>query len=209
MPHRPALRVTWACILLLGIPLIVALAWTGEPLNRWIAGCIAIAVVYLLGVAWQQHQVTVELEPTAPPMGLEAPRLGSDPEPQASPCPPVEVGEGTLDEKQIEFLNSLREESDPEILEKLIGQFRRQSYVEELRGALERGDRIGLQGCAHRLKGTSSLLGSTRLPRLCAQLEMASRKGLKEECLRQLSLIEVEHGRVLHALSAMFTPDLS
>ncbi len=132
--------------------------------------------------------------------------LGSDAESQAGPGPQNEPADGTLDERQVEFLNSLREESDPDILNKLIGHFRRQSYVEELRGALDRGDRIAVQGCAHKLKGSSSLLGATRLPRLCAQLEMASQKGLKEECLRQLALIEIEHRKVLHALDAMIEP---
>ena len=129
--------------------------------------------------------------------------MRSDSEPQAGSGPENETADGTLDERQVEFLNSLRAESDPDILNKLIGHFRSQSYVEDLRGALDRGDRIAVQGCAHKLKGSSSLLGATRLPRLCAQLEMASQKGLKEECQRQLSLIEIEHRKVLHALDAM------
>ncbi|HSN99403.1 MAG TPA: PAS domain S-box protein, partial [Candidatus Nanopelagicales bacterium] len=53
--YAPSLGTTWAYILLLGLPLTVALARTEGPSNRWIAWCIAIAVVYLLGVAWQQH----------------------------------------------------------------------------------------------------------------------------------------------------------
>jgi signal transduction histidine kinase/CheY-like chemotaxis protein/HPt (histidine-containing phosphotransfer) domain-containing protein len=116
-------------------------------------------------------------------------------------------GEGAgeaLDSRHLERLRSISLESDPDLMTKIVEQFRSQQYVEELRGALDRGDRVFLQARAHGLKGTSSLLGATRLPRLCARLEALAATATREECLRQLALIESEHHRVLDGLASAF-----
>ncbi|MES1241068.1 MAG: ATP-binding protein, partial [Acidobacteriota bacterium] len=136
--------------------------------------------------------------------------LGSDPggmeetavEPQR-PDDSQDNGE-PLDLRQLERLRAIGRESDPELMTRIVEQFRTQPYLDEIRSALERGDRIGLRARAHGLKGTSSLLGAVRLPRLCAQLELLGADATEEECLKQLALIESEHRRVLSSLADAF-----
>jgi len=106
----------------------------------------------------------------------------------------------TVDPRQIEMLRGIGRESGSDFLARLFEQFRSQPYLTELRGALERDDRNLLQTRVHGLKGTSSLLGAKCLPRLCQQLERTCLEAPREECLRQLDLIETEHGRFLDKL---------
>jgi PAS domain S-box-containing protein len=119
----------------------------------------------------------------------------------------AEAAGEALDPRHLERLRAISLESDPDLMRKIVDQFGSQDYLTELRDALDRGDRAFLQARAHGLKGTSSLLGATRLPRLCAQLEQLSNEANREECLDQLALIEREHRRVLKGLSAAFGSD--
>jgi PAS domain S-box-containing protein len=109
-----------------------------------------------------------------------------------------------LDVRHLERLRAIGRESDPDLMTRIVEQFRSHPYLDEIRGALERGDRVFLKARIHGLKGTSSLLGATRLPRLCAQLESLCAEATREECLKQLALIESEHRRVLVGLAAAF-----
>jgi HPt (histidine-containing phosphotransfer) domain-containing protein len=139
--------------------------------------------------------------------------LRSDPgaveEPREEPrylCGAEAVGE-SLDLSHVERLRAIGRESDPDLMARIVEQFRTQPYLEEIRAALERGDRSFLKARAHGLKGTSSLLGAIRLPRLCAELELLCADATREECLKQLALIESEHQRVLRDLTDAFEGD--
>jgi HPt (histidine-containing phosphotransfer) domain-containing protein len=116
----------------------------------------------------------------------------------------AEVSGGALDLGHLERLRAIGRESDPEVMARIVEQFRTQPYMEEIRAALDREDRVYLKARAHGLKGTSSLLGATRLPRLCAELELLCADASRDECLKQLALIESEHRRVLSGLAAAF-----
>ena len=111
---------------------------------------------------------------------------------------------GPLDLGHLERLRAIGREAGPDVMAKIVEQFRTQTYLDEIRGALDRGDRVFLKARAHGLKGTSSLLGATRLPRLCAELELLCADATREECLKQVALIESEHRRVLSGLAAAF-----
>jgi PAS domain S-box-containing protein len=112
--------------------------------------------------------------------------------------------DGALDLSHLERLRAIGRESDPGVMTRIVEQFRTQPYLEDIRAALDRGDRASLKARAHGLKGTSSLLGAVRLPRLCAELELLCADAGLEECLKQLTLIESEHQRVLSGLTAVF-----
>ncbi len=106
-----------------------------------------------------------------------------------------------LDPLHLERLRAIGRESGPGLMTRLVGQFRRQTYLDDIRGALDRGDRVALRARAHSLKGTSSLLGATRLPRLCAQLEVLAATATRDQCLQQVAQIEAEHRRVMDGLT--------
>jgi CheY-like chemotaxis protein/HPt (histidine-containing phosphotransfer) domain-containing protein len=110
----------------------------------------------------------------------------------------------TLDLRHLERLRVIGRESDPDLMARIVEQFRMQPYLAEIREALERGDTAFLKARVHGLKGTSALLGAVRLPRLCAQLELLCADATREECLEQLALIESEHRRVLSGLADAF-----
>jgi PAS domain S-box-containing protein len=129
--------------------------------------------------------------------------LGSAPEEPAAAREPCEMAGETLDSRQIAFLVTLRQESGTEVIERLVAQFRGQRHLEDLRAALADGDRGALRLCAHRLKGTSSLLGAVRLPRLCAELEQLCPSATQDECRDCLALIEAEHGKVVRGLAVL------
>jgi PAS domain S-box-containing protein len=143
--------------------------------------------------------------------------LGSDPEGMKEtaeeagdePRRPVEAdGAGeALDLRHLERLREIGRESDPDLMARIVEQFRTNPYLDEIRTALDRGDWVFLKARAHGLKGTSSLLGAIRLPRLCAQLEFLCLDATREECLKQLALVENEHRRVLRGLAAAFESD--
>ncbi|HKV06682.1 MAG TPA: ATP-binding protein [Thermoanaerobaculia bacterium] len=133
--------------------------------------------------------------------------LGSDPnalEETAGGLPEPAPEEVTLDERQLESLRAIGRESDsgPQFMARLLERFESQPYLDELRGALERGDRAALKARAHALKGSSAFMGAARLPRLCVQLELLASEGTPEECRCQIDRIEAEHRKVLAELAA-------
>jgi PAS domain S-box-containing protein len=137
-----------------------------------------------------------------------APALAEPPPDIAPPVPKPLAGdamdEPTLDERQIESLRAAgRESANPDFMTKLIEQFRRQPYIEQFRGALERGDRVTLAGRAHALKGTALFMGAARLPRLCSQLEHLCQDSPMEACRRQVDLIEAELQKVFVELAVV------
>jgi PAS domain S-box-containing protein len=112
--------------------------------------------------------------------------------------------EPTLDPRQIESLRAAgRESANPDFMAKLVAQFRKQPYIAQFRGALERGDRPALAGRAHALKGTGLFMGAVRLPRLCSHLEHLCQDSPMEECRRQVDAIEAELLKVFRELEAV------
>ncbi|HVR96438.1 MAG TPA: ATP-binding protein [Thermoanaerobaculia bacterium] len=138
--------------------------------------------------------------------------LGGDPgapEEAGSEPPQPTPAEDGLDPWQLQSLRLMGREAGSDFVPQLVEQFRGQPYLDELRRALDRGDRMALKSRAHALKGTSSLLGAVRLPRLCAQLESECLEASPEECRRQVALIETEHRKVLHKLTRALEPGAS
>ena len=127
--------------------------------------------------------------------------LESEPLPAPAPIPSPEPVEAALNQRQLESLRAMCKDSGPGFVAGLVEQFRRQPYLEDLRTALERGDRVLLKARAHGLKGTSSLLGAQSLPRLCEQLERSCLLASQEECVRQLDKIDAEHRRFVVRLA--------
>jgi CheY-like chemotaxis protein/HPt (histidine-containing phosphotransfer) domain-containing protein len=129
-----------------------------------------------------------------------------EPAPAASLAPDPGPDE-TLDMTQIDSLRELGRESGPELVRGILAQFASRPYLDELRDALERGDREALHCRAHGLKGSSAFLGARHLSDLFARLEQMAHQGTREECLEQLALIEAERGRVLPLLAAALEID--
>jgi PAS domain S-box-containing protein len=135
--------------------------------------------------------------------------LGNDavtaPQAGAAPLEP-DPDEKTLDARQFESLRAIARESGPSFLTRLLDKFSGTPYMNELRGALDRGDRAALKSRAHGLKGTSLFMGGIRLPRLCAELELLCPDAPLEECRRQVDLIEAELTNLLREFSAAIEP---
>jgi PAS domain S-box-containing protein len=176
------------------IPIV---ALTAHALREDLDRCLAVGMNDCITKPFRGEVLQSKLERW---LGSAAPGPGSGPLP-FTPSVPPEPSEAALDPRQLESLLDMCRDSGPGFVAGLVDQFRRQPYLEDLRGALERGDRALMRARAHGLKGTSSLLGAQFLPRLCDQLERSCLLASREECLRQIELIDAEHRRFLHRLS--------
>jgi PAS domain S-box-containing protein len=127
--------------------------------------------------------------------------IGRSPGSESAPEP----AGAALDRRQLDSLRAMCKDSGPGFVAGLVDQFRQQPYLDDLRAALERGDRALLRARAHGLKGTSSLLGAQSLPRLCEQLERSCLVASREECQRQIEQIDAEHRRFLSHLVEQVT----
>ncbi len=193
MPHLDGYEATQRIRQLPGaaarLPII---ALTAHAIREELDKCLAVGMNDYITKPFREEVLRRKLE------------LWLDSEPEAVPAKtvpdPSEIFDRTFDELQLARLRALGQQSGPEFLPKLVDQFRGRTYMDDLRRALDREDRNALQGCAHALKGSSALLGATRLSQLCARLELIALAEPREACLDQLDLIAAEHRRVLQGL---------
>ena len=205
MPHLDGYEATLRIRQLPGtVGSIPIVALTAHAIREDLDRCLAVGMNDTITKPFTAEVLRRKLERW---LGSDPGRPGEDGDrPAPAPGRSAEETEtaGPLDLGHLERLRAIGRESGPDTMVKIVEQFRSQTYLDEIRGALDRGDRLFLKARAHGLKGTSSLLGATRLPRLCAELELLCADATREECLKQVALIESEHRRVLSGLAAAF-----
>ena len=90
-----------------------------------------------------------------------------------------------IDESQLAELATLRAEGGGEIVRDLVGMFLRDTAerLEALGVAARAADAPTVRAVAHKLKGSSGIVGARRLVTLCAALEaQTSLAGVDEAC---------------------------
>ncbi|MFL6199092.1 MAG: ATP-binding protein [Thermoanaerobaculia bacterium] len=106
-----------------------------------------------------------------------------------------------LDGERLTELRELGRSLGRDVLGDLVGTFESQAYVAEIRSALATGDWPRAGRRTHDLKGTSAVLGASRLVRLCDELEYVPRDAGTEAYSGPLEALEEECQRVLSALT--------
>ena len=169
------------------IPIV---ALTAHAVQEELDKCLAVGMNDTITKPFREEVLRRKLErwlgPSGPPDGAGG-----------------EAAESALDLRQIDSLRAAAPDAGEDFLPKLIGLFRDRPYLDEMRRALDLGDRAVLRARAHGLKGTAAFLGAARLSGLCAELERLPLDAPAQECRDQLSRIEAEHGRVLRELEAL------
>jgi PAS domain S-box-containing protein len=203
MPHLDGYEATEHIRRLPGrVSQIPIIALTAHAIREELDRCLEVGMNDYITKPFRGEVLQAKLERWLG-RGEATPGNGSEPPTPIPPEPvpaPVPV-ETALDPQQLESLRAMCKDSGPGFVAGLVEQFRRQPYLEDLRVALERGDRALLKARAHGLKGTSSLLGARGLPRLCEQLERSCMLASREECLRQIEQIDAEHRRFVSRLA--------
>ncbi len=106
-----------------------------------------------------------------------------------------------LDGERLAELRELGRVQGRDVLGDVMEAFESQAYVAEIRSALAAGDWPRAEWRAHTLKGTSAILGATRLAGLCEELEHVLRTGGAEACTGLMEAMDQEEQRVLSALA--------
>jgi len=112
---------------------------------------------------------------------------------------------GVSDTLDLTVIDGFREAGAPEFTRRLIDQFLDEAgaRVRTLNEAAGRADAAALKATAHSLKGTSMIMGASRLAGLCAQIEERATAAPDEDVVAALlSEIDREFVRVQHALAA-------
>lgn len=112
---------------------------------------------------------------------------------------------GASDTLDLAVIDGFRQAGAPEFMQRLVDQFIREASarVANLKDAAGRADAGALKANAHSLKGSSMIMGASRLAALCAQVEhqVASPHG-GEIAPALMVEIDRELVRVQHALAA-------
>jgi signal transduction histidine kinase/FixJ family two-component response regulator len=122
------------------------------------------------------------------------------PIPQVTPVAPAAIESSFRD-----WLGTLKN-LDGEVGKKILGLFQAQGpqILKTMREALERGDAEGLRVLAHTLKGSSGLLGASRLSEICGRVEaLAEDHNLSAETLVAVDAVATELDRVLASLDEL------
>lgn len=114
-------------------------------------------------------------------------------------------GGAASDTLDLTVIDAFREAGSPDFTRRLIDQFIEEAAarVRTLQEAAGRADAHALNAIAHSLKGSSMIMGATRLAALCAQVENHVAVASKGEVTPALMAeIDQELVRVQHALAA-------
>jgi two-component system, sensor histidine kinase and response regulator len=122
--------------------------------------------------------------------------------------PYEEAPAGVLDVEVIASLRALQRDGEVDFLASIISLFLEESpeRLAAMKSAVRRGDAAALGHAAHTLKGSSGMLGATRLSSLCEIVEKQSRAGSVESAGDLLDVLEEELARVRLALEAEKKP---
>ncbi|MEW6071011.1 MAG: response regulator [Planctomycetota bacterium] len=112
------------------------------------------------------------------------------------------VHDHALDPEVVAALKGLGGEDDPQLFAELVALFLEDTpkRLQELTGALDKGDADGVSRAAHALKSSTANLGAMRLSDLFRQIEYAGREGKLEEVGSLVHEAEPEYRRVESAL---------
>ncbi len=124
---------------------------------------------------------------------------------QAAELEAAKAGGSTIDQLILDGLRVLSDEDDPGFLSRLIGHFLTDTptRLTAMGTACRKGRAEDVQRIAHSLKGSASNLGALGLARMCDQVIMASRDGLKT-VPAILAELELEFQRVRGELEQDF-----
>jgi two-component system, sensor histidine kinase and response regulator len=103
----------------------------------------------------------------------------------------------SIDREQIDELRSRSTADDGEPLEKVIESFLTEAptSLDDLAGAVARGDTAALSPLAYNLKGACSTLGATAMTELCASMGAHGRNGDLASAVATLSRMQAEFDR--------------
>ena len=136
----------------------------------------------------------------------KCPPLGAATAPEAAAAPPVEkqrsTGNSALDRA---VLDQLREDLGGMVaLRDVITTFLDQTptLLSTLREAAERADVPAIRRAAHRIKGTSSILGARELSDQCAEIERVGQAGCIVDAGSRVIAVEASYRTIEAALKA-------
>ncbi len=114
-----------------------------------------------------------------------------------------------LQENALAQIRALQRSDAPSVLNRAIRRYfdHTPGQIEALDRALGGGDLIALRRAAHSLKGSSAMLGATRLAALCEQIEAEARAGRLLLGSAQLDRVRLEYETVRRALEAAREPE--
>jgi HPt (histidine-containing phosphotransfer) domain-containing protein len=114
-------------------------------------------------------------------------------------------GDGPIDMKTLESMRVVQTAGRPDILARAVGLYLQTSpeMMQDLRQALDRGEREILHRTAHSLKSSSAMVGALRLSALFGRVEARAREGQEGVPAADLQEIDAEFARVLRALVAI------
>ena len=120
--------------------------------------------------------------------------------PRGAASPPGPVGQ-ELDESRLQRLVEVGRAAGRDLVSEILKDFGRRSLelVQELRGALTRGDRQSMEGAAHSLRGSAGVVGAVSLADACKNLEEAAARE-DAPCAPLIQVVEDEQERALKLL---------
>jgi HPt (histidine-containing phosphotransfer) domain-containing protein len=112
-------------------------------------------------------------------------------------------GDSTLGQLDPKYLQSLRS-LEPALVREVVGEFlgTAPEQLSELRQATRAADACSIRSIAHKLRGSSGLLGAVGLSAALATVESLGRAGDLAQAPRALELLELEFAAVRPVLEA-------
>lgn len=120
---------------------------------------------------------------------------------------PAPQPESVLDRRVLGQLRDLQNKEIPDLLDRVIKLYVRESpnEIARLAQAVADGEATHIKRAAHSLKSSSANIGATGLSQWCAELEVAGRSGNLDTARDLYTKIAVEHDRVQNALNEELT----
>ena len=114
-------------------------------------------------------------------------------------------GNGVIDASRLEHLQTLQDDSQPNLVRELIDLFLADSggHARRIADAHEAGDAQALRAQAHRFLSATQNIGARRLSDICAEIERLARAGSLGPVAPMLTELAREHERARAALQAL------